>query len=157
MQDANQNRENRKKIAVVLDARKLAMQYQQCQQELEMEQKRSLEQKEILSRLQREKEDLSRLAEYGRCEWERMRKEIASRLQAIVHFTGERNRIQTMQRMLSRPDLSPEEISELHRKISEEFRALYSTRPFSHPLSDGDFQPSPTPNWSSYRLRPSTP
>jgi len=154
MQNENRQEANNETIAVLVDTRKLAQKCQQLEWDLESEKKQRIQQDETIERMLRESALVFRFAELGRREVERRKNETLSRLAAIVHFSGDRERLRTMQRMLADSSLDPTEIASIHHRISEEFHALYPTQPvscLSVERSDSDRSSS---NWSDYRLRP---
>lgn len=154
MQNSNQTEELQGTIAVLVDTRKLAQRCQQLEEDLELERKQRVERDETIERMKRDSSTAFRYAELGRCETERQKKETISRLAAIVHFTGERDRLRSVQRMLSDETLDPGEIAAIHGRISEEFRALYPAQPLSRaPVEIIDSIRSTT-DWSEYRIQP---
>ena len=86
------------KVAAVLDTHQLVMRCLQLEKDLQSQVKRNAEQAEAMTVLDREKERLTRFADIGQGEIERKKKDALSQLRAIVHFTGDRQRLQTVER-----------------------------------------------------------
>lgn len=153
MQNGNQSDERKGAIAVLVDVRKLAMQCNRLERDLDFERAQRAEREETIARMKREAENGLRYIELGRRETERQKKETISQLAAIVHFTGDRERLRSVERLLADESLDPNEVAALHGRIGEEFRSLYPTQPLSHTPVDWDEFSCFLPDWSEYRIR----
>lgn len=141
------------RVAAILDVRQLARQCRRLEQELEEEKRQWADRDEKLAKITSETESDWRYAEFGRREADRLKREALARLRAVVHYTGDQERLQAAEKTLSGETLAPGEIAALHQRISDEFQALYPTRPCSHPAG-GDFEQAAGPGgWDGYRIR----
>jgi len=132
----NQNHNNDGKITAMLDVRKLALRCEQLEQELETEKQSSQVQAETIDRLNSDSKNLARFADLGRREVDRLKQESLTRLRAIVHYSGDRERVQTIERSFADETFPLSEIAILHRQITNEFRSLYPTKPLSRIQDD---------------------
>lgn len=142
------------KVAAVLDTRQLAMRCLELEKDLQRLEQRNTEQCEELSVLNQEKDELRRFADIGRDEIARKKQDALSALRAIVHFTGERERLQTVERMFADPKTTPGEIIHWSQTISEEFRSLYPNRPSSRVETERGSVSSTKRDWDAFRICP---
>ncbi|MBN2326312.1 MAG: hypothetical protein JXR73_04095 [Candidatus Omnitrophica bacterium] len=141
------------RVAAMLDARQLAKRCRQLEQELENGKKQLADRDEKLARIARESDGDLRYAEFGRREADRLKRESLARLRAIVHFTGDRGRLQAAEKTLSGETLAPGEIAALHQRICDEFQALYPTQPCSHPAGNDEERAAGPGGLDDYRIR----
>lgn len=86
-------------------------------------------------------------------EMQRIKDETLARLRAIVHFSGEHSRLQTMKNLLTQDDLSIDEMKRWHKNITEEFHNLYPAQAASLPADDAFTQSLHAQDYASYQLR----
>ena len=152
MSTDNQHHNRNEKITAMLDVRKLALQCEQLEKEVETEKQRNQIQTETINRLKDESKNLSRYADLGRCEVEKQKQESLTRLRAIVHYSGDRERLQTMERSFADNSFPLSEIARLHRQITNEFRSLYPTKPLSRFQEDASASSGRIGDLADYRI-----
>jgi len=91
------------------------------------------------------------LVELGRSCVEGWRREAVSRLRAIGITRGGAGENDPRLRILEDPETNPDTIRELHRRITDEFRALYPTEPVSV-ASRGNSSGRVRWDWDAYRI-----
>jgi aspartokinase len=141
------------RIAAVLDLRRLVEGCLRLEQELERNTRQLQEQTQRLERLEQEGKTVQRLAEFGRQGLQQLRQDILAKLRAIVLATGERGRLQEMERQLQQEDWTAEALQCLQVRLRQEFQALYPTRPLSRPGEEAPAARKDRPNLASYRIR----
>ncbi len=124
------------KVGAVINTRELAHRCMQLENDLKNRESQLEEYKKTIQRLEAEKQQLARFAEIGENEVKTKKEETINRLRAIVHFSGDQNRLQTIESMLMDDDLSPREIERWHKSITDEFHHLYPTKASSKPSAD---------------------
>ncbi len=152
----NQHLNRNKKITAMLDVRKLALQCEQLEQELETEKQRNQIHVETIDRLNSESKNLTRYADLGRREVERQKQESLTRLRAIVHYSGDRERVKTIERSFADDSFPLNEIALLHRRITDEFRSLYPTKPLSRIQEDSSASSARLGDLADYRIGAAT-
>ena len=139
--------------AAVLNVRQLVLHGARLKSRLQTQTQTLEHQAREIGRLTRENQRLSRLAEMGRRDLDRRKQEILCRLRAVVLYTGDQDRLQAMERLLSQDEADPDDVARWHQKVTAEFNSLYPTRPRSR-VSAGDFSGKPEGrDWAAYRLR----
>ena len=139
-------------ISTILEVRKLVHRCVELNAELQNQKRLNSEQESMMTQLQAENVQRDGLIALGKREMQRRKEEILTCLRAIVHHTGDRQRLHRMERLLESDDLLPEEISRWHQKLSEEFQLLYPTRPISHPVEFQEGTGSIKTDWTVFRI-----
>lgn len=124
-------------LAGVLDARRLALHCMNLEHTLEELRQRGASLEQRIASMEQEQEQMRALADAGRSELERLRQETLSRVRAAAQFSGDRERVRTMEDALKDRDVTPETVRRLHRAATSEFCALYPTRPLSRSAIEG--------------------
>jgi len=97
------------------------------------------------------------ILELGKQSLQRLRKETEIRMRTIVLTTGEEERLSELQKHLARADLPVSELTNLHERISEEFRLLFPTRPHSLTTDRQAAVDRPADFLNEYRFRGESP
>jgi len=139
-------------ISAVLDIRKLVHRCVELETELQTQKRLNSEQETIMARLREGDDRRDALIAFGEQELQRRKEDILINLRAIVHHTGDRKRLHSMERLLASDSLLPEEVKRWHSQISDEFQLLYPTRSLSQPTLSGERAGSETVDWSAYRI-----
>ncbi len=117
--------------AALLDVKNLAQRCFELSSEMEKEKEHFREHELTIESLQKENDRRAIFSGIGEQAVQQQKKEILSNMRAIVHHTGERDRLQRVKNLLEDETLQPEEIQRIHKKVNEEFHALYPTCPSS--------------------------
>ncbi len=151
----NQNQiptEYQNKVAAVIAMQKLAERCRQLTEQMEGKGQAIAAQQETIERMASEKAHWKPMAELGERTLQQKKADTLNRLRAIVHYTGETNRIADLNQTFEQTGLTCEEVERLYQTINREFQTLYPTQPHSHPNCEHELQTMKQADWSAYRL-----
>ncbi len=142
---------NESMIAAVLDVRKLARRCRELSCELATRDQVIDEQNDVIAELRSEMDKQSALSLIGENELQRQKEKIRSCIRAIVHHTGERERLQQMETLLADETVPPEEINRLYAHVNREFEILYPNQPASCLTNESTTIPKER-DWTRFRM-----